>query len=98
VSLPIIFHRAARAEFDEAHAWYERQQIGLGEEFSERVHDLLTRIAETPLMHQCIYKDIRRAMVRRFPYLVLYRVKSDHVRVIGVFHSSRNPKIWQVRT
>jgi len=45
VNLPVIFHRAARAEFDEAHAWYEKQRPGLGEEFSERVHEVLNSIA-----------------------------------------------------
>jgi plasmid stabilization system protein ParE len=97
VILPIIFHRAARAEFDEAHAWYEKQQPGLGEQFSERIQEVLARIATEPEIHQCVYKDIRRAVVRRFPYLVLYRVKPNHVRVIAVFHSRRKPTVWQGR-
>ena len=97
MNLPVIFHRAARAEFDEAHAWYEKQRPGLGEEFSERVHEVLNSIATFPEIHQCTYKDVRRAVVRRFPYLILYRIKPSRVRVIAVFHSRRNPAIWQAR-
>ena len=67
------------------------------EEFSERVHEVLNSIATFPEIHQCIYKDVRRAVVRRFPYLILYRIKPSRVRVIAVFHSRRNPAIWQAR-
>jgi plasmid stabilization system protein ParE len=97
VSLPIIFHLAARAEFHQAHAWYEKQRSGLGEEFSERVHEQLSQIAASPESHQCVYKDIRRAVVRRFPYTILYRIKPNQVRVIAVFHGRRDPAIWQAR-
>lgn len=97
MSLPVIFHRAARAEFDQAYAWYEKQRLGLGEEFSERVHEQLSQIAALPESHQCVYKDIRRAVVRRFPHSVLYRIKPSQVRVIAVFHGRRDPAIWQSR-
>ena len=96
--LPVVFHRAARADFDEAHAWYEKQRPGLGEEFSERVHEVLTRIAAFPEIHQCIYKDVRRAVLRQFPFVVLYRVKPKQIRVIAVFHGRRNPTVWQARS
>jgi len=97
MTLPIIFGRAARAEFDKDYDWYERQRAGLGEDFSTEVHATLARIAATLAMHQCIYKDVRRGVVRRFPYSVLYRIKSNQVRVLAVFHSSRDPAIWQAR-
>jgi plasmid stabilization system protein ParE len=97
MSLPVTFRRAARAEFDEAHAWYEHQRPGLGDQFSERVQEVLDRIAATPEVHQCVYKDVRRSVVQGFPYSVLYRVKSDKIVVIAVFHGKRNPAIWQAR-
>jgi plasmid stabilization system protein ParE len=98
MSLPIRFHRAARAEFDEAIDRYEVLRPGLGDDFEEAVQRVLDRIAAAPELHQCVLNDIRRAVVRRFPYTVFYRVRPDHVRVIAVFHSSRNPSIWQRRT
>jgi len=97
MTLPVKLRRAARAEFDEAHDWYEAKRTGLGEQFSDRVQEALDRIALTPEMHQCIYKDVRRQIVRGFPYSVLYRVKSDKILVIAVFHAKRDPAIWQRR-
>jgi toxin ParE1/3/4 len=95
MSLPIVLRREARAEFDRAHDWYENKRPGLGEEFSERVQEVLHRIAALPELHQCIYKDVRRGLVRGFPYQVLYRVKTNQIRVLAVFHTSRNPAVWK---
>jgi plasmid stabilization system protein ParE len=97
MSLPITFRRAARSEFDQAHDWYEEQKTGLGDEFREQVERVLDRIAAMPEIHQVVYKDIRRAVVSRFPYSVFYRVKPDKIVVLAVFHGKRNPAIWQAR-
>ena len=97
MSLPIVFRRAARAEFDAAHDWYEKQRAGLGEQFSERVQEVLDLIAALPELHQCIYQDVRPGIVRGFPYRVMYRVLPKQIRVIAVFHSSRDPAVWQSR-
>ncbi|PSB02814.1 hypothetical protein C7B64_11345 [Merismopedia glauca CCAP 1448/3] len=45
-----------------------------------------------------VYRDVRRAVLRRFPYAVYYRIISSRVVVTAVFHSRRDPKIWQDRT
>lgn len=95
--LPVVFRRAARAEFDEAYNWYEERRTGLGEKFSQRVQEVLDRIAATPEIHQCIYKDVRRGVVRGFPYSVMYRIKANHIRILAVFHGKRDPAIWQAR-
>jgi plasmid stabilization system protein ParE len=97
MNLPIAFRRAARLEFDQAHDWYEKQKVGLGQEFVEAVDKVLERIAAMPEIHQIVYKDIRRALVQRFPYSIFYRVKSDRIVVLAVFHGKRNPAIWQAR-
>ncbi len=44
-----------------------------------------------------VYGDVRKAVVRRFPYVVLYREDAAEVVVIAVFHTSRDPSIWQAR-
>jgi plasmid stabilization system protein ParE len=95
---PLTFRDDARAEFDEAHDWYEDQEPGLGDRFSEHVQEVLDRIAANPELHQVVHKDIRRGIVRDFPYTVYYRVLLDEIRVIAVFHGSRNPGIWQSRS
>lgn len=97
MSLPIVYLPEARAEFDDAADWYEQQRPGLSVDFTARVQEVLDRIAANPLLHQVVYQDVRRAVVRRFPYNVMYRVEPGFVLVVSVFHTRRNPAIWQGR-
>ena len=97
MSLPVLLTPEAQAEFDDAADWYE-QQAGLGAAFTAAVREVLNRIAATPLLHQVVYQDIRRGVVRRFPYSVFYRVDPGRVTVIAVFDHRRDPSIWQGRT
>src|SRR5262249_52690258 len=96
VSLPIILLPEAQAEFDEAVDWYE-QQAGIGAEFIARVQEVFSRISANPAIHQTVYKDVRRAVVRRFRYTVTSREEPGQVVVISVFHGRRDPSIWQGR-
>jgi plasmid stabilization system protein ParE len=97
VSLPIALRAEAEAEFDEAFDWYETQSTGLGVAFAGEVQRVFDRLAVHPLMHAVVFADIRKAVVRRFPYCVFYRPHADRVEVIAVFHTRRDPSIWQGR-
>jgi hypothetical protein len=70
MSLPLVFHTEAREEIDAAYAWYEQQRTGLGEEYLVAVRRALDGIEENPAIHGLIYRDIRAALLRRFPYVV----------------------------
>ena len=96
MSLPVALTAEAQVEFDVAADWYE-QQAGLGAAFTAAVRKVLIRIGAIPLLHQVAYKDIRRAVIRRFPYSVFYRVDPDRVTVIAVFNNRRDPALWQSR-
>jgi plasmid stabilization system protein ParE len=98
MSLPIVLRDEAQAEFDAAFDYYEAQQAGLGIDFLARAQRVFDRIGANPLVHQVVFGDIRKAIVTRFPYCVFYRPHTDRVEVIAVFHSSRNPTVWQGRT
>lgn len=97
VSLPLIFRPEARAEFDEAYDWYEGQRTGVGEAFADQVQRVLDRIAAMPQVHAAVFGDVRKAVVQRFPYCVYYREEATCVRVLSVFHTSRDPQVWQGR-
>lgn len=94
---PVIVSRAARREFDEAFDWYERMEPGLGVEFENAVRAVMDRIAHNPEMHALVHKDIRKFVMKRFPYSVYYRVENEHIVVLSVFHAKRDPRIWQSR-
>ena len=97
MSLPVIFRPEARAEFDEAYDWYEGQRVGLGEAFADQVQVVLDRIAATPGIHAAVFGTVRKAVVVRFPYCVFYREEAWCVRILSVFHTRRDPRIWQSR-
>jgi plasmid stabilization system protein ParE len=97
MSLPIVLRDEATAEFDEAFDWYDARQIGLGSEFVAEVQKVFDRIAANPYVYRNVFADIHKGVVRRFPYCVFYRPHADWVEVIAVFHTSRDPSIWQSR-
>ncbi|MGC1274016.1 MAG: type II toxin-antitoxin system RelE/ParE family toxin [Planctomycetaceae bacterium] len=97
MNLAIDFLRSARAEFDSAADWYEERQTGLGPEFTAAVQRVLDRIVSQPDFYPPVWDDIREALIRGFPYCVYYREVPEQVLVLAVFHTSRNPAIWQRR-
>lgn len=81
--LPVVTRSLATAEIQAAYRWYEREREGLGEEFLQAVDRVVGIIAEHPEGFPVVHRDIRRAVLKRFPYSVLYRLKADHVIVVG---------------
>lgn len=97
MSLPLVFHPDVRGEIDDAYRWYERRRAGLGDDFLVALEEVFRRIEQMPTLHQIVWQDVRRALPRRFPYSVFYRVHPDRVEVIAVQHSRRDPSQWQAR-
>lgn len=97
MSLPVVIDPEAQDEFDTAYDYYEGRRAGLGEAFADAVQVVLNRIATMPRMHATVFGDVRKAIVRKFPYCVYYREEPNLVRVLSVFHTSRDPAIWQAR-
>jgi plasmid stabilization system protein ParE len=95
--LPVVLRPEARTEFDEAFDWYELQRPGLGVEFAANVQEVFERIADTPQIYKQIFPTVRRGIVSRFPYQVLYQIEEQQILVLAVFHGKRDPKIWQTR-
>lgn len=97
MSLRIVFRRAAKEEFDDAAAWYEERQIGLGSQLVSEVQKAIVLAAQTPEKFPIKSGAIRCISIRRFPYSVFYLHEPTRIVVMAVFHSKRNPLIWQSR-
>ena len=93
----MIIRPEAEADLANARDWYERQRAGLGAEFLLCVEEVLERIGRTPEMYMVVHHDVRRALTRRFPYAVYYRIASHDVVVLGILHTRRDPREWQSR-
>jgi plasmid stabilization system protein ParE len=91
------FLPAARQDIAEAFAWYERQSLGLGLEFVRSVEATVVSIQRHPEMYPVALADYRRALVRRFPYVVFYQVEPERIVIYAVFHCSQDPNKWKAR-
>ena len=82
---------------DDAYAWYESQRSGLGDEFLTAVDEVMSTLVESPMRFRVLVLDTRQALVRRFPYRVLYRILDDELVVVACFHAQRDPRRWGQR-
>jgi len=93
----LIIRPEAEDDLAEAHAWYEEQIPGLGSYFLLNIDATLSWIQKSPRMYPIIYKNVRRCLVRRFPYGVFYIAEDNRIMVVAVFHAKRNPRKWKDR-
>jgi plasmid stabilization system protein ParE len=84
--------RAAELDFAEAQVWYENQRPGLGAEFQSEISQIISVLAQTPLIYPVLYKDVGRAIIHRFPYLMWYRVVGKTVTVVACTHVRQDPE------
>jgi plasmid stabilization system protein ParE len=85
------FHPQALAEFEDSARYYADCRAGLEVQFIECVEQALTRVSDAPSRWAVFEGDVRRVLVRVFPFAIFYAVESDYVLVIAVMHLSREP-------
>jgi plasmid stabilization system protein ParE len=95
--MQFIVRPAAAADIDEAFLWYEGQREGLGHDFLTAAQKLIDAIADQPLRYPVVRRNTRRALLRRFPYTIYYRLYGDIVVVVACMHGRRSPRRWQSR-
>jgi plasmid stabilization system protein ParE len=78
--------------------WYEQRQAGLGKDFLDELEQVLVEIVAQPARFGFASGNIREGLLRRFPYAIYYRVLFDRIRVLAVFHTARDPILWQSRS
>jgi toxin ParE1/3/4 len=90
--------RTAQREYDEATEWYDQHRASLGAKFVSAVERKLTEIGNYPDRYPVVEDDVRETLLpKKWPYTIYYRVRTDHILVISVFHQSRDPSVWQSR-
>src|SRR5262245_244673 len=98
MSLPLSFHPAVRDEADDGYRWYEARQTGLGQDFLDEVEEaVLAKIVPNSARFGFADKDIREGLLPRFPYAIYYRVLTNRIRVLSLFHTEQDPSVWQSR-
>jgi plasmid stabilization system protein ParE len=95
--LPIILSPEAEKEVVDSYWWYEEQLFGLGDEFILCLDAEMHSISRNSEIYQVVHKNIRRGILKRFPYCVFFIKEPNHIQVLAVFNAHRNPSDWKKR-
>jgi plasmid stabilization system protein ParE len=91
---PPEFHRLADRELNEAAQYYDLEKPGLGSSFLREVDRCLRSIEKHPEAGLILGGPVRRRLLRRFPYALLYTVRPDSIRILAVMNLKRRPTYW----
>jgi plasmid stabilization system protein ParE len=92
--MKIFFSKFAKKELDDAFAYYETEQLGLGFLFKNEIKSSLKRITEHPDAWSIEINEVRKALLHRFPYKILYSIEKDCILILAIAHQHRKPDYW----
>ena len=93
----LIISTDAEEDIEQAREWYKSVGLGADLEFARALDGCLARIVRYPEAYREVYRSARRAVLRRFPYQIIYTIFDDTVIVIACFHARRDPEEWKAR-
>ena len=93
----LIISDEAYFDISEAYFWYESAKKGLGDQFESSLENSLKQLMISPQQYQERHKNVRIVFLLRFPFGIHYVIEREFIKVIAVFHTSRNPKSWSER-
>jgi len=93
----VWYHPLISQDFCEAFNWYEAKSFHLAQRFSREVFAKFDAIEEQPNFygHAFSEENYRFARLRKFPYLVIFRLKDGYLDILGLFHTASNPQKWR---
>ena len=93
----LLLRSEARVDLLDAFHWYQNQQEGLGHDFKSCVNDAFLQLEKHPKFYKKVHADIRRVIIKKFPFGIFYVVKDNEVTILAVLHARRNPIKWKSR-
>ena len=93
-----VYLRAeAEEEIGQAAEWYAERGLELASAFLDEVSVTIAVLQSTPEHYSVVEASIRKAVLRRFPYVILFRATDEEVVVISCFRTRRDPREWRER-
>ena len=89
--MKLSFSALAHAEFQDAKAYYNLQQEGLGERFKAHLHEHTELIKSFPLLYPKVTQELHRIVLYKFPYSIYYIVEDEEIIIVSVAHQHRKP-------
>jgi len=90
----VILHPEALKELQASARFYEMQKAGLGGRFLDAIESGFRQIERSPFLWRSIRGDIRRFLVKTFPYGIVYASANDQIFILAVMHLKREPDYW----
>ena len=94
----LVFHPEASAEYIESYGWYAAHDPRAADRFEQEVESAVQRIVQDPHRWPRYDEKHRKLLLRRFPYLMIYREHGDRIWIVAVAHGHRTPGYWKKRT
>ena len=91
----LIVRRRAEAQAFHARDWYESQLEGLGHRFVDELDRAIQKAHQNPQHYQAVHREIRRVLLRRFPYAVFFVFEIERVVVLAILHQYEDPAKWE---
>lgn len=91
------FHPDALEEYLGAVSYYADSSSTLAESFIKSFEAGVEEIGIYPEAWQTIEGDVRRYLMRRFPFGIYYSIEDDRIMIYAVMHMSRDPNYWKCR-
>ena len=93
----LIINPFAEQDLYDVRKWYNLQKNYLGKKVVQEIKKTIKRINENPFQFPIEKKQIRKAVVHKFPYSIFFYINNDIINIFAIFNSHRDPKIWQKR-
>ena len=91
------FLTAAEEEMTEAAVFYEAASIGLGKDFLDDLQQSIDTLRAHPEIGVRVDANLRRALLHRFPFSLIYAVEADAILIVSVAHHRQRPGYWKSR-
>ena len=92
-----VYHPDALAEYTDGALYFDERVPGLGADFTVEMDNAIAVILEAPDRWRILEEDVRRYLVHRFPYGILYTIEDGYVLIVAMMHLSREPGYWRHR-
>jgi plasmid stabilization system protein ParE len=87
----------AEEEMIEASLFYEAASLGLGNDLLDDVQRVVDSLREHPYLGHTVDINLRRMLLHRFPFSLIYSIEPDAILIVAVAHYGRRPGYWQDR-
>jgi toxin ParE1/3/4 len=93
----ITLYEEAKQDIIEIVKWYDLKAIGLGDRFIVHFDEAIIKLSKNPDAYSILYDQLRTIKLKKFPYIIFYKVHQQNIRIYGIIHTKRNPSVYKSR-